>query len=64
MTLNVSSTPSRSFVAAVVVIGLVAVALTAGPVAGQAPAAGVTFTKQIAPILQRSCENCHRVEPP
>src|SRR5215467_15493854 len=32
------------------------------PVAGQAPAAPpqVTFTKDIAPILQRSCQNCHR----
>ena len=29
----------------------------------QAPApADVTFTKDIAPILQRSCENCHRAE--
>jgi hypothetical protein len=29
----------------------------------QAPAvADVTFTKDIAPILQRSCENCHRSE--
>src|SRR6187401_3328557 len=27
----------------------------------QAPAtADITFTKHIAPILQRSCENCHR----
>src|SRR5688572_31922145 len=25
-----------------------------------APPAEVTFTKHIAPILQRSCENCHR----
>src|SRR6188508_2966317 len=24
------------------------------------PAPEVTFTKHIAPILQRSCENCHR----
>jgi hypothetical protein len=30
-------------------------------VRAQAPAAGdVTYTKDIAPILQRSCENCHR----
>ncbi len=33
-------------------------------VQAQAPAAPlpaeVTFTKHIAPILQRSCENCHR----
>ena len=29
--------------------------------AQQAPAAReVTFTKDVAPILQRSCENCHR----
>ena len=31
--------------------------------AQQAPAATtpeVTFTKEIAPILQRSCQNCHR----
>ena len=34
------------------------------PVVGQASrrhrAAAVTFTKDIAPILQRSCQNCHR----
>ncbi len=24
------------------------------------PRAAVTFTKDIAPILQRSCQNCHR----
>ena len=39
--------------------------LAAGPVNGdqQAPAATapeVTYTKHIAPILQRSCESCHR----
>ena len=27
---------------------------------GAAPEAEVTFTRHIAPILQRSCENCHR----
>ena len=27
---------------------------------GAERAAPVTFTKDIAPILQRSCENCHR----
>jgi hypothetical protein len=32
-----------------------------GQAAAQAPAAaGVTFTKDVAPILQRSCQNCHR----
>ena len=31
--------------------------------AQQAPApSGVTFTKDVAPILQRSCENCHRAD--
>jgi hypothetical protein len=31
--------------------------------AQQAPARGeVTFTKDVAPILQRSCENCHRTD--
>src|SRR5690348_2366425 len=29
-------------------------------VRAQAPASDVTYTKDIAPILQRSCENCHR----
>ena len=26
----------------------------------QAPTSAVTFTKDVAPILQRSCQNCHR----
>src|SRR4051794_39659538 len=31
------------------------------PLSAQAlPEAAVTFTKDVAPILQRSCENCHR----
>src|SRR5262245_38523097 len=28
--------------------------------AGQGDASQVTFTKHVAPILQRSCQNCHR----
>src|SRR5437867_628064 len=28
--------------------------------AQEKPAGQVTFTKDLAPILQRSCENCHR----
>jgi hypothetical protein len=41
---------------------LAAVGLTAPyAVTAQQPASGtVTFTKDIAPILQRSCQNCHR----
>jgi hypothetical protein len=38
--------------------------LSAGVAAAQTPAkaasAAVTFTKDVAPILQRSCQNCHR----
>ena len=46
--------------------GLLLAAAVAAPVAASAQtpiAVGeVTFTKDIAPILQRSCENCHRAE--
>jgi hypothetical protein len=42
------------------VVGLLAPrALHAGPAAA---ADEVTFTRDIAPILQRSCENCHRAD--
>ena len=35
----------------------------AAPAAAEATAEGdVTFTKDIAPILQRSCQHCHRPE--
>ena len=44
-----------------VVIAVVVVALPTAAWAGQAaPDPQVTFTKDIAPILQRSCQNCHR----
>src|SRR5688572_20714782 len=51
------------------ILGLAAVFVVGGSApaaveAGQEPAAAyagdVTFTKDIAPILQRSCQNCHR----
>ena len=48
--------------AAVAAIGLVGLATTAG--AQETAAAGdhqVTFTRDVAPILQRSCQSCHRV---
>ena len=43
-------------------LGIALVGAFAGTsLAGQASAPGdVTFTKDIAPILQRSCQNCHR----
>jgi hypothetical protein len=46
-----------------VALGMVLVAASSevGLRAQQAPVTGeVTFTKDIAPILQRSCQNCHR----
>jgi mono/diheme cytochrome c family protein len=40
----------------------VLLALPVVAAAGQGHAAEVTFTKDIAPIVQRSCQNCHRSE--
>ena len=48
--------------AAVTAIGLVGLATTAG--AQETASTGdhqVTFTRDVAPILQRSCQSCHRV---
>src|SRR5689334_646148 len=46
---------------ALAVVAAAGFALPFGVQAQQAPAADVpTFTKDIAPILQRSCQNCHR----
>jgi mono/diheme cytochrome c family protein len=47
-------------VAAVATLGVGLLSLVA--VAQSAPASDVTYTKDIAPILQRSCENCHRAD--
>ena len=41
--------------------GAVSVLTANGAAIEQAPSAGqVTFTRDVAPILQRSCQNCHR----
>ncbi len=40
----------------------VAVVTSVAPSAAAAPEADVTYTKDIAPILQRSCQQCHRPE--
>src|SRR5262245_43052659 len=61
MTMNRSSNPNENRVALTIVLGFIAAALAPSPsFGGQAPARAVTFTKDIAPILQRSCETCHR----
>ena len=50
-----------NFASLVVVVALVAAGAMAPLGAAAGPLEpGVTFTKDIAPILQRSCENCHR----
>ena len=54
---------SNSAAATGLIVGLTAIGmiLTPGFAAAQTrPAGGVTFSKDVAPILQRSCENCHR----
>ena len=48
-----------AFVAAIVTFGSAITAQQAAAPA-QATQPEVTFTKDIAPILQRSCQNCHR----
>ena len=50
-------------VAVIVGMSAVAAACARSRAPSRAPrAADVTFTKDIAPILQRSCENCHRAD--
>ena len=44
----------------VVVLALILVGLTPQGSAGQTNGSEVTFSKDIAPILQESCQNCHR----
>ena len=39
---------------------MAAVAVIALPAAAQDAPANVTFTRDIAPIFQRSCQSCHR----
>ena len=47
-------------IAAVVPFAWTMAGLVSAQAPAQAPAADVTFTKHIAPILQRSCQRCHR----
>src|SRR5687768_14111131 len=57
------STPVRTLTRWASVAGLACVALwpaTAVAQQGTAAKSAVTFTKDVAPILQRSCISCHR----
>src|SRR5262245_58874021 len=48
-------------VPAAIVLGATLAVTSSVDVTGQALQQGdVTFSKHVAPILQRSCENCHR----
>ncbi len=60
--MNVRATVRWSLAIGAVATGvLVSGSLMPGALRAQSPAAmDITYTKDIAPILQRSCENCHR----
>jgi mono/diheme cytochrome c family protein len=62
---GVTATPFRRILTSTVVATLVVVPSFSGPAASTVSAQSVgsgevTFAKDIAPILQRSCQNCHR----
>src|SRR5437867_6590903 len=61
--MSAKQTSVRNAVSAMLVVALAVIGLLTSPVliASQAtPQGQVTFTRDIAPIVQRSCENCHR----
>src|SRR5688572_14935216 len=49
-----------TILAAAALVMMVTVVPTAQAPTPAASAASITFTRDIAPILQRSCQNCHR----
>ena len=49
-----------SVLAVLVAAGVAAQVAVSGQAPARATTASVTFTKDIAPILQKSCQNCHR----
>jgi hypothetical protein len=59
--LTLTSTRATALTFSTVIVGAAVVAASMSLAAqAPAPAPQVTFTKDIAPILQRSCQNCHR----
>mgnify|MGYP001439697931 CR=1 FL=1 len=61
MTMRLSRKLGPNSVPSILSIGLLTIVSAAdSALAGQAAPREVTFAKDIAPILQRSCENCHR----
>jgi len=59
---NSGARPARIAWLALCNVAAAGVLMTSVPLSGQAPPAKpqVTFTRDIAPILQRSCQGCHR----
>ena len=57
--MNSAWKPSKPF-ACLLAAGIMFTGLALAPATAAGQAAEVTFSKHIAPILQRSCENCHR----
>ena len=53
---------TKPSVPVVVLLTLILAGVTPRGSAGQRNGSEVTFTRDIAPILQRSCQNCHRPE--
>ena len=49
-----------SFLGSITAVALAVLALVVTPVPAVAQSAQVTFTRDVAPILQRSCQTCHR----
>jgi hypothetical protein len=63
VTMKTTGNPGRNAACRILLVALVVVSAMTVPALAQAPPQGqVTFTKDIAPILQRSCQNCHRPE--
>ena len=42
------------------IVGSIVFGLYTAPQAQAPSATGVTFSKDVAPILQKACQNCHR----
>lgn len=51
---------SLASISRIVLLNLIVIPIASLASAGQLKGTEVTFTKDIAPLLQRSCQNCHR----
>ena len=61
--MNISGSVARRFTLLFLLVALAGIGVAALPVEAaekNEPQGPVTFTKDIAPILQRSYQNCHR----